>query len=101
MMRHEKTNASLTVIGGAPIAVDETSRVGDRAPLAVANKTVKCFCKLGELTRKVRRAVWFAAESLMLGPLLILSKQRRAAFAPAPVARGGRKPRQSIQGFVG
>ena len=101
MMRHENTNASLTVRGGAPIALDGTSRIGYRATLAVPNYTVECFCKLGELTRKVWRAVWFAAESLMLGPLLILSKQRRAAFALAPVARGGRKPRQSIQGLVG
>jgi hypothetical protein len=101
MMRHEYTNASLTVRGGAPIVVDGTSRVGYRAKSAVPNYTVECFCKLSELTRKVWSAVWFAAESLMLGPLLILSKQRRAAFAPAPLARGERKPRQSIRGPIG
>jgi len=101
MMRHENTNASLTVRGGAPIAVDGTSRVGDRAPLAVPNNTVEFFSKLGRLAREVQCAVWFATESLMLGPLLILSKQRRAAFAPAPLARGERKPRQSIQGLFG
>jgi hypothetical protein len=98
----------LTVRGGAPIAVDKTkrggvflSRIADMAMLIVANNTVEFFSKLGRLVRQVLRAVLFPAESLMLGPLLILSKQRRAAFAMAPLARGERKPRQSIQGLVG
>src|SRR5450759_1114584 len=101
MMRHENTNASLTVRGGAPIAIDETSSVGYRATLTVPNNTVEFFSKLGRLVRQVLRAVLFPAGPLMLGPLLILSKQRRAAFAPAPLARGERKPRQSIQGPIG
>lgn len=48
-----------------------------------------------------RRAVRLAAGSARRGTLSTLSKKRRAAFDPAPLARGGRKPRQSKQGAVG
>jgi hypothetical protein len=108
MMRDENTNGSLTVRDGAPIAVDKTkrggvflSRVADRAMLIVANNTVEFFSKLGRLVRQVLRAVLFPAGPSMLGTLSTYNKQRRAAFDPAPLARGERKPRQSIQGPIG
>jgi hypothetical protein len=123
MMRDENANASLTVRDGAPIAVDGingggvlrrvvasqgadeivglSSRVGDRVRLAVPNNTVEFFSKLGRLVRQVLRAVLFPAGPSMLGTLSTYNKQRRAAFDPAPLARGERKPRQSIQGPIG
>ena len=101
MMRHEYTNASLTVRGGAPIAFDGTSRVGYRATLAMPNNTVEFFSKLGRLVRQVLHAVLFPAGPSMLGTLSAIRKQKKAAFDSAPLARGERKPRQSIQGLFG
>jgi hypothetical protein len=155
MMRYNNPDTSLTVRDGAPIAVDGTkaggvlwhvvasqganetvevsSRVRDRATLPVPNNSVEFFCKLGELTRDVRRAdlilssrvgqlhllpdvgrasseqadtSWRARFGFQPGlqasahSLHYTLSKRSAAFDPAPLARGGRKPRQSKQGLV-
>ena len=49
--------------------------------------------------------VWFdfdlALDASAYSLHFLLSKHRRTAFDPAPLARGGRKPRQPIQELVG